>query len=437
MSSTFIENSPNPFSSNTNTIHEEEEQQQGNEQQQQQTLSNHFTRKCSIDIHGKSVSNDILVALLDRPVEMKQLAARNSQFYEAIENYITETQGNFAWQKFQDIVYKPREKLPDRTWINQISQFLAHNQVFLTKFKESVGYEDDEEDVNTTFNNVFVPPPHKLSSSTSTGSIGSNSNGRRKSRRMSSVSLDFTNNNNDNDVTIEEEAPKVPEGMFANEDQFYHQRRRRSSYHSIQSEPHPTFVESKIDEVDEAEIEDSHNKDDNGNESDHLADLLDTSSDDEDDDNNNHQAGISTSQHQRSVFSKSKRNDMDLIKLRDYPEFQANLPYTHPKFFQKAKQLLSLAPSSHHFSATIRRNSILEDAMPPSPVTELDEPRFQTCLETDEEDTNGGKLTRLVCCTRRQQPDDIAWLNGVMESLAGWPDLVDRLQDIINESLAE
>lgn len=418
MSSTFIDRiNAHSLSNPEEVIHEDDEEEEN--------FSDEFSRKSSIDIHGQSVNSDILVALLDRPVEMKQLASRNSQFYEALEYYITETQGNMAWKKFQDLVYKPREKLPDRAWMNQISQYLVNNPIFLSKFKETVGYEDQDE-------NVFIsaPPPHKLSSSTSTGS-----NGHRRNRRLSNISLgDILDH--DEDLVIEEDAPKVPEGMFANEDQFYQQhgnRRRRSSYHSIQSEPHPTFVDSKIDEVDE--VEDQQDNYRRGDESDHLSDLLD---DDSSDDDGNDQsrakdigAGYSTPHHITHTYC-----DRDLIKLREHPDFQANLPFTHPAFFRKAQQLLSLGETAQHFSATIRRNSILEDAMPPSPVAELEEPQFQTCYSEEQDDAEC-KLTRLICCTRRKQPDDIAWMNGVMEALAGWPELIDRLHDIINESLVD
>lgn len=413
MSSTFIDymNTHN-LTNSKDVIHEDEEKE---------SFSDDFSRKCSIDIHGQSVSSDILVALLDRPVEMKQLAARNSQFYEALQLYITETQGEPAWQKFQDLVYKPREKLPDRAWMSQISQYLAHNSIFLSRFKNTVGYEDQNE-------NDFTSAPHKLSTSSSTGSSS------RRSRRLSNMNLgDILDH--DEDSVLEEDAPNVPEGMFANEEQFYQQqsnRRRRSSYHSIQSEPHPTFVDSKIDEVDE--VEDRQDNYHGGDESDHLGDLLDDNSSDDDDDQNRAKdigAGYSTPHHVTHTYA-----DKDLIKLREHPDFQANLPYAHPAFFRKAKQLLSLGETEHHFSAMIRRNSILEDSMPPSPVTELEEPRYQTCYSEEQDDAEC-QLTRLICCTRRKQPDDVAWMNGVTEALAGWPELIDRLHDIINESLAD
>ncbi|KAL9552687.1 hypothetical protein MBANPS3_003645 [Mucor bainieri] len=472
MSSAFINVSAHHLLNSSNTNNEEEEERQDQQPQQQylgQDLASDL-RNCSIssagsiDIDGQPVSSDILVALLDRPGEMRGLAACNAQFYEALEHYITETQGKAAWQRFQDVVYKPRDKLPDRSWMNQISHFLAHNPVFLTKFKESVGYEDDEVSVSTpdyttsTSPTSFVPPRKLTSSQSSNHNVGGGG-GRRRSRRLSSMSLGDAPDYNDHDSISFEDAPKVPEGMFASEDQFYHQyqqqnvpaggfgggRRRRSSYHSIQSEPHPTFVESKIDEVDEANIE--VEAQDSDQECDHLADLLDSEDDDEEEDNDSNHArhasdrikDIGAGSSTPTGRGRSSRNycDMDLIRLREYPDFQARLPQTHASYFRKAKHLLSVAPSSRRFTATVRRNSILEDAMPPSPVTELDEPRFQTCSEMDEEDTDGSSLARLICTTRRQQPDDIAWLNSVMEALAGWPELVDRLHDIVQESLED
>ncbi|KAI8079602.1 uncharacterized protein B0P05DRAFT_541300 [Gilbertella persicaria] len=437
MSSAFIHTNSHNLLHTSNTINEEEEEQEF--QQAGNGLANDL-RNCSIsstgsiDIHGQPVNSNILVALLDRPGEMKGLALHNSQFYEALEHYITETQGSQTWQKFQDIVYKPREKMSDRVWMHQISQYLAYNPVFLTKFKEIVGYEEHEDYPSPP--SSYTLPPHRPSTSKSTGSISSGS-GRRRSRRLSNISLSDAL---DEDDMILEEAPRVPEGMFTNEDQFYHQqqqpndgRRRRASYHSIQSEPHPTFVD-KFDEVNfEVAQED---------ESDHLADLLDDDDDDDeqdqDDDKNDTNdvrnrakdigAGYSTPTGKGRQF-----NDMDLLKLRDHPDIQANLPQTHPQFFLKAKQLLSIAPSSRRFSDTIRRNSILEDAMPESPVTELEELRFQTCMEDDEkEETN--LLEHVICSTRRQQPDDGAWLSGVLEALSGWPELIERLHEIIQAS---
>ncbi|KAK4510893.1 uncharacterized protein ATC70_000002 [Mucor velutinosus] len=447
MSSAFIDVSTHNLLNSSNTINEEEEEQQDQQQHLGQDLASDL-RNCSIssagsiDIDGQPVSSDILVALLDRPSEMRGLAVCNAQFYEALEHYITETQGKDAWQRFQDVVYKPRDKLPDRPWMNQISQFLAYNPVFLTKFKESVGYEDDEVSVSTldyttsTLPTSFVPP-RKLTSSQSTGSIntiGSNHNGgggggRRRSRRLSSMSLGAAPDYNDQDSIFFEDAPKVTEEMFATEDQFYHQyqqQKRARWWFQWRKKTRSSGIRPK---------------------SDHLGDLLDSEDDEQEEgldtnhlrNTNDRIKDIGAGSSTPTGRGRSSRNycDMDLIKLREDPDFQTRLPQTHASYFRKAQHLLSIAPSSRRLTATVRRNSILEDAMPPSPVTELDEPRFQTCSEMDEEDEDGNNLARLICTTRRQQPDDIAWLNSVMEALAGWPELVDRLHDIVQESLED
>ncbi|KAG0762343.1 hypothetical protein G6F60_007265 [Rhizopus arrhizus] len=370
----------------------------------------------SVDIQGQAVASDILVALLDRPGEMNQLVSRNYPFYESIQRYIRETQGEQAWQRFQDLFYKPREKMPDRTWISCISHHLAHNSLLLTKFKDIVGYIEDVPE-------VMSPSFYFGTFSSSTSS----STGRRRSRRLSNRSFEF--DLTEDESIIEEEPSLFTESMFTNEEQFYQQsagypRRRRSSCHTLQSEPHPTFVESKIDEVDEAEI-------DTGNDSDYLKELLRDTDDDDDEEDSDQDA-----HNFRTAFKEGNKNIQGLARLRDYPDIQASLSKAHPGFFRKAKQLLSLAPSSRRFSATMRRNSILEGEMPPSLVTEMDEPRLQTC--TDSEDGEEKEdIIHLICITRRQQPDDVAWLDSIMEALYDWPELIDGLNDIINESLNE
>jgi hypothetical protein len=236
------------------------------------------------------------------------------------------------------------------------------------------------------------------------------------------------------DDILYEEAPAIPDGMFSNEHQFYQQptaRLHSSSCHLVQSEPHPTFVDSTIDELDEAEIVDNDSKID---ESDHLEDLLEEEDDDESDQEEQNISGKDKSvHHQHHRLSDTRTRDKtQLLKLRDDPYFQSRLATTHAFFFRKAKQLLAISPSSSHFIATNRRNSILEDVIPGSPITELDEPRFQTCFD---EETNHGDLTKLICCTRQKQHDDNLWLEQVMDALGDWPELIDSLHDIVDESI--
>lgn len=407
--STFLEtNELSHFLSNT--IEEEPEEYD---------LPGRLMRQCSISsvnsgqvdhLCGQVVGQDILVALLDRPNEMKDLMSRNGQFYNTLENYITETQGSVAWQRFETILYKSREKMTDRSWMANISLFLVHSPVFMSKFKEIVGYrEDDDEQL----------PTRRLS----TSSVGGR---RRGSRRYSNMSFQDVFESNQEKLMFEERS-SFADGMFEQQ-QFYQQpnvTRRRSSCYSIQSEPHPTFIDFKIDELDEAQVNGDSEDDD------HLEDLLEDSDDDDD--------VMAPPDLEQNTYGQHRRprshENTDLLALRDHPSFQANLPSTHGNFFRKAQQLVSFSPSSSHFMATARRNSILQDEIPSSPVATGGEPRFQICADAEEE-AHGG-LAGLICATRREQPDDIVWLDSVMEALEGWPELIDQLHEIIEESLEE
>ncbi|KAI7885575.1 hypothetical protein K492DRAFT_171574 [Lichtheimia hyalospora FSU 10163] len=262
-------------------------------------------RRSSVDIRGQSVNSDILVALLDRPGEMHALTARNTHFYTALKNYITETQSADAWIRFQEIVYAPREEIPDREWMNAISAFLSHNPVFLSKFKESVGYEDDD-----SYNSEEDEEPSPL-----------------PSPRQSYY-----------------------EGIG---------QRRRSRQSSGGSRMMPTYE--------------------------------------------------------------------CLLALRDYPNIQARLPLMCPAYFRKARQLMSLAPSASRSNA-VRRNSILEEDVMDDSTGADDEQRFNMC----DQDSEGPyeHFCQVVCTTRQEQPDDEAWLDAIVESLDGWPQLLDDLEQI-------
>ncbi|KAI8875975.1 hypothetical protein K501DRAFT_338385 [Backusella circina FSU 941] len=217
-------------------------------------LAESIERQCSIssngsiDLQGQYVSNDILVALLDRPNEMRDLVTRNNQFYDALRHYITETQGETSWTKFETVLYKSREQLPDRVWMTSISHFLTHNPVFLSKFKETVGWEEGHSRSYLSTAPITSHHYHKQSH-------GNDSH--RCSRRLSNMSLEDVLEQEDD--VLYEEAPTIPDGMFSSEHQFYQQptvRRHSSSYYLVQSEPHPTFVDGTIDES----IEKNYNK---------------------------------------------------------------------------------------------------------------------------------------------------------------------------------
>lgn len=273
-------------------------------------------RRKSADIRGRSIQSDILVALLDRPREMRSLVQYNAQFFDALSNYIRETQGEKAWQEFEAILFSPREEISDRDWMGAISVFLANNPVFLTKFKESVGYNEQDEDE--------ADDEDEEDTSSDAGSLFSGET-TPPSRRSSAA------------------------GPYYN----YQQQQRRGS----------TLVS-------------------------------------------------------------------DLLILRDHPDIQDNLQYSCPAFFRKAKQLMSLAPSSSKLCNAARRNSILEEG-PSGYVVDYDEPRF------DVSDDAYDRFVEVVTTPRWRQPDDREWASEVLDSLEGWPELLDDLRDIassLNES---
>ncbi|CAM0142256.1 unnamed protein product [Umbelopsis sp. WA50703] len=120
-----------------------------------------------IDINGHVVPDTILVALLDRDIEMKELAHRNTSFFTMLESHLHD-----AWPDFQRVLFARREQVPDAEWIRKISLFLEHAPALFEKFKELVGYEeylfdsdsydDDDEETRhgsydeSTFENVDI-----------------------------------------------------------------------------------------------------------------------------------------------------------------------------------------------------------------------------------------------------------------------------------------
>ncbi|KAG2186709.1 hypothetical protein INT44_002935 [Umbelopsis vinacea] len=90
-----------------------------------------------IDISGQIVPDNILVALLDRDNEMKELVSRNKVFFSMLESHL-----HASWSDFQKLLFARREQVPDAEWIQDISEYLEHAPVLLEKFKELVGYEE-------------------------------------------------------------------------------------------------------------------------------------------------------------------------------------------------------------------------------------------------------------------------------------------------------
>jgi hypothetical protein len=90
-----------------------------------------------IDITGQIVPDNILVALLDRDNEMKELVSRNKVFFSMLESHL-----HTSWPEFQRLLFARREQVPDAEWIQGISEYLEHAPALFEKFKELVGYEE-------------------------------------------------------------------------------------------------------------------------------------------------------------------------------------------------------------------------------------------------------------------------------------------------------
>ncbi|KAG0291673.1 hypothetical protein BGZ98_002931 [Dissophora globulifera] len=89
---------------------------------------------------------DMLVALFDRPSELKALAARHSDFFNVMYNSLSLNDRD----RFKTVLYLPREELSDSDWMHAIADQLGPlSPCILEKFKGIVGWigpdsEDDE-----------------------------------------------------------------------------------------------------------------------------------------------------------------------------------------------------------------------------------------------------------------------------------------------------
>ncbi|CAG8576886.1 17195_t:CDS:2 [Gigaspora margarita] len=97
--------------------------------------------------HFKSDEADtVLVALVDRDKEMKELFKRNKEYFEMVKHSIFSFEETDEWQEFLSILYSPRDLVPDLEWMNKISNYLEMNPQLLANFKEIVGFYDNTED---------------------------------------------------------------------------------------------------------------------------------------------------------------------------------------------------------------------------------------------------------------------------------------------------
>ncbi|KAH8554897.1 hypothetical protein BGW37DRAFT_481615 [Umbelopsis sp. PMI_123] len=119
---------------------------QGNSQPEESPSRKSSLNTKLVDIRGRAVGDSVLVALLDRSRDMEDLVSRNTDFFEAIEHHICETQGKVAWDEFKNILLSPRESLPDGPWLDSLITKLDSNPTFIAKFYEIVGYDEYDSD---------------------------------------------------------------------------------------------------------------------------------------------------------------------------------------------------------------------------------------------------------------------------------------------------
>jgi hypothetical protein len=111
----------------------------------------------SIDINVHDLSQDICVSLLKRDSEMKVIFARNQEFFDTVKKATFEDEE--GWENFLKILYSKRDEKPDLEWMDEISEILSSNPPFLVRFKQIIGYYEDDDsnsndndDSNSTIN---------------------------------------------------------------------------------------------------------------------------------------------------------------------------------------------------------------------------------------------------------------------------------------------
>ncbi|CAG8513505.1 4877_t:CDS:1 [Diversispora eburnea] len=108
----------------------------------------------SIDISVRDLNSDILVALVDRATEMKDLFNRNKEYFDLVQQSIFSPDEN-EWNQFLNILYSPRDERSDGEWMSAISEYMEPNPTLLVTFKEIVGYneiENDDDDFSSIIN---------------------------------------------------------------------------------------------------------------------------------------------------------------------------------------------------------------------------------------------------------------------------------------------
>lgn len=113
------------------------------EDREQELLSPCITSP-TIDINAQSVPDTMLVALVDRSTEMRDLVRYNKPFFSTMANHL-----DTKWSRFENTLYCERSVMSDLEWLKRISKALRNSPSILEQFKDLVGfipqYEDEKE----------------------------------------------------------------------------------------------------------------------------------------------------------------------------------------------------------------------------------------------------------------------------------------------------
>ncbi|KAL9552878.1 hypothetical protein MBANPS3_003552 [Mucor bainieri] len=113
------------------------EQQQQPQPQEEDLLSPCITSP-TIDINAQSVPDTMLVALVDRGSEMRDLVRYNKPFFSTMANHL-----DTKWSRFENTLYCERSVMSDSEWLKRISKALQSAPSILEQFKDLVGFIPD------------------------------------------------------------------------------------------------------------------------------------------------------------------------------------------------------------------------------------------------------------------------------------------------------
>ncbi|KAK4513059.1 uncharacterized protein ATC70_000097 [Mucor velutinosus] len=112
------------------------------EQQHQQPQEEELLSPCItspiIDINAQPVPDTMLVALVDRGSEMRDLVRFNKPFFSTMANHL-----DTKWSKFENTLYCERSVMSDSEWLKRISKALQNAPSILDQFKDLVGFISD------------------------------------------------------------------------------------------------------------------------------------------------------------------------------------------------------------------------------------------------------------------------------------------------------